>query len=268
MMKLGVIGVGNMGRAILEGYVSGNSGKRQDVYVFDACRENSEAVAGLPGVTICGDIREVLENTDVVMLCVKPSNFGEVASDIYDCSCENKHVFISIAAGICIEEIEQLLGGSEVKVIRAMPNMAARIQESMTAVCVNEYVNDEEKAFALDIFRGVGKAEVVSEKLMDAVVGISGSSPAYVFMMIEAMADGACAEGMGRMQAYEFAAQAVMGSAKLVLDSGLHPGELKDMICSPAGTTIEAVSALEEHGFRRAVISAVRAASKKSESMR
>ena len=129
----------------------------------------------------------------------------------------------------------------------------------MTAACVNQYVTEEEKAYALKILNAFGKVELVPEHLIDAVVAVSGSAPAYVFMFIEAMADAAVAEGMPRAQAYEFAAQAVYGSAKMVLETGKHPGELKDMVCSPAGTTIEAVRVLEERGFRSAVMEAMRA---------
>ena len=129
----------------------------------------------------------------------------------------------------------------------------------MTAACPNQYVTEEEKEYVLRILGSFGKVEIVPERMIDAVVAVSGSSPAYVFMLIEAMADAAVAEGMPRTQAYAFAAQAVYGSAKMVLETGKHPGELKDMVCSPAGTTIEAVRVLEKEGFRSAVIEAMKA---------
>lgn len=129
----------------------------------------------------------------------------------------------------------------------------------MTAACPNAYVTEDEKKYALELLGSFGKVEVVPEHLIDAVVAVSGSSPAYVFLLIEAMADAAVAEGMPRQQAYQFAAQAVYGSAKMVLETGKHPGELKDMVCSPAGTTIEAVRVLEEKGLRSAVIEAMKA---------
>ena len=129
----------------------------------------------------------------------------------------------------------------------------------MTAACANQYVTDENRAYALELLGAFGKVEFVPEHLIDAVVAVSGSSPAYVFLFIEAMADAAVAEGMPRKQAYQFAAQAVYGSAKMVLETGKHPAELKDMVCSPAGTTIEAVRVLEEKGFRSAVIEAMKA---------
>lgn len=148
-----------------------------------------------------------------------------------------------------------------------MPNTPAMVGAGMTAACANALVTKEELEKVLTILRSFGEVEVVSEHLIDAVVSASGSSPAYVFMMIEAMADAAVADGMPRPQAYKFAAQAVMGSAKMVLETGKHPGELKDMVCSPAGTTIEAVQVLEERGFRSAIIEAMRVCAEKSRNM-
>ena len=148
-----------------------------------------------------------------------------------------------------------------------MPNTPAMVGAGMTAACANALVTKEELEKVLTILRSFGEVEVVSEHLIDAVVSASGSSPAYVFMMIEAMADAAVAEGMPRVQAYKFAAQAVMGSAKMILETGKHPGELKDMVCSPAGTTIEAVQVLEERGFRSAIIEAMRVCAEKSRNM-
>ena len=148
-----------------------------------------------------------------------------------------------------------------------MPNTPALVGEGMTAACANSQVTKEELEYVCNILRGFGKVEVIGENLMDAVVGVSGSSPAYVYMFIEAMADAAVADGMPRKQAYEFAAQTVMGSAKMVLETGKHPGELKDMVCSPGGTTIEAVRILEEKGFRSAVFEAVKGCTAKAKGM-
>ena len=148
-----------------------------------------------------------------------------------------------------------------------MPNTPALVGEGMTGACRNEYVTDEDYATVLQILGSFGEVETIPENLMDVCVSVSGSSPAYVFMLIEAMADGAVAEGMPRAQAYEFAAQAVYGSAKMVLETKKHPGELKDMVCSPAGTTIEAVRVLEQSGFRSAVIEAEKACAEVSRSL-
>ena len=148
-----------------------------------------------------------------------------------------------------------------------MPNTPALVLEGCTGVCADENVSAEDLEFVLKLLTAFGTAHVVPERLMDVVTGVSGSSPAYVFLFIEAMADEAVAEGMPRKQAYEFAAQAVLGSAKMVLETGKHPGELKDMVCSPAGTTIEAVKVLEEKGFRGAVMDAVSACVDKGRGM-
>lgn len=148
-----------------------------------------------------------------------------------------------------------------------MPNTPAMVGAGMTGLCVNSHVTEEETALVCELCNTFGRTEVVPEALIDVVVGVSGSSPAYVFLFLEAMADAAVADGMPRAQAYEFAAQAVMGSAKLMLETGKHPGELKDMVCSPAGTTIEAVRVLEEKGFRSAVIEAQKACVKKAKGL-
>ena len=154
--------------------------------------------------------------------------------------------------------------GKPVKLIRCMPNTPALVGEGITGVCPNENVTEEELKKAGEILNCFGSYEVVPEHLMDVVVSVSGSSPAYVFMFIEAMADAAVADGMPRAQAYKFAAQSVLGSARMVLETGKHPGELKDMVCSPAGTTIEAVRVLEEKGFRSSVIEAMKACTQKA----
>ena len=148
-----------------------------------------------------------------------------------------------------------------------MPNTPALVVEAMSAVCFNTNMTENDKKIVLDMLRSFGKAEVVPESMMDAVVGVSGSSPAYVYMFIEAMADAAVMHGMPRAQAYTFAAQSVLGAAKMVLETGKHPGELKDNVCSPGGTTIEAVAALEQNGLRAAVIDAIDVCVKKSQEM-
>ena len=172
----------------------------------------------------------------------------------------------SIAAGTSRQAIDSLFG-QEIKLIRAMPNTPALVGEGMSALCANSRVSEAELAEIRSIFSSFGACEVVSESMIDTVVGVSGSSPAYVYLFIEAMADAAVADGMPRAQAYRFAAQSVLGSAKMVLETGSHPGALKDAVCSPGGTTIEAVAILEEEGMRHAVIRAQRACVQKSKDM-
>ena len=207
----------------------------------------------------------VAERSDILFLAVKPNKFDEVIPQISS-HVKNNCIIVSIAAGKTIAAIEESFG-REIKLVRAMPNTPALVGEAMSALCANASVSTEELAEVQQIFNSFGKSEVVPESLIDAVVGVSGSSPAYVYMFIEAMADAAVADGMPRTQAYKFAAQSVYGAAKMVLETGEHPGALKDAVCSPGGTTIEAVAALEKGGFRDAVITAQRACSQKSRDM-
>ncbi len=173
---------------------------------------------------------------------------------------------VSIAAGQSISSIEKMFR-KQIKLVRAMPNTPALVGEAMSALCTNKFVSEQELADITAIFQSFGACEVVPEAMIDSVVGVAGSSPAYVYLFIEAMADAAVADGMPRAMAYKFAAQSVLGSAKMVLETGMHPGALKDNVCSPGGTTIEAVAVLEEEGMRSAIIKAQRACVQKSRDM-
>ena len=206
-------------------------------------------------IKVTADNKEVAEFADVLFLAVKPQYYAEVIDQIKDVVRDDT-IVISIAPGKSLEWFDQAFG-KQLKVIRTMPNTPAMVKEGMMGMCPNELVTDEETALVKDICDGFSETEIITENLMDVVTAVSGSSPAYVFMFIEAMADAAVAGGMPRQQAYKFAAQAVLGSAKMVLETGKHPGELKDMVCSPAGTTIQAVRVLEEKGMRSAVIEAM-----------
>ena len=197
---------------------------------------------------------------------MKPIFLGDVISEIRD-AVRKETLIVSIAAGRDMKFLQEAFGRTDCKIIRCMPNTPALVLEGCTGVCAGENVTEEELNQVLSLLQSFGVASVVPERLMDVVVGVSGSSPAYVFMFIEAMADEAVAAGMPRKQAYEFAAQSVLGSAKMVLETGKHPGELKDMVCSPGGTTIQAVKVLEEKGMRAAVMDAMEACIEKSRNM-
>lgn len=262
---LGFVGCGNMARAMLQGILQKKLYNSEDIIVS---RRNEKALAEIKeqlSVNVTADNAEVAQKADVLVLAVKPFQFETVIGEIRDVVQEDTLV-ISIAAGQTMENIERLFG-KNIKLVRSMPNTPALVLEGAAGVCFNEKVNDVDKKMVMDIFSSFGIAHEVPESMMDTVVGVSGSSPAYVFMFIEAMADGAVADGMPRAQAYELAAQSVLGSAKMVLETGKHPGELKDMVCSPAGTTIEAVRVLEQKGFRSAVIEAMKACVKKAKEM-
>ncbi|MBO4987663.1 MAG: pyrroline-5-carboxylate reductase [Lachnospiraceae bacterium] len=254
-MKLGIIGFGNMAEAILGGVLKNNFINKEDAVASGKDDAMLKKASDKYGIGVEKDNCKVVEASDVILLSVKPQILEEVINEIKEVCTQDK-LIISIVAGKTQAWIEEAFG-CEHKVVRCMPNTPALIGEGCTGICFSGSVTAEEKDFALKMLNCVGKAIEVPEKLMDVVVGVSGSAPAYVFMFIEAMADGAVAMGMPRAQAYEFAAQAVMGSAKLMLETGKHPGELKDMVCSPGGTTIEAVRVLEEKGMRSAVMDAV-----------
>lgn len=262
---LGFIGCGNMAQAMLKGILQKGLYTGDEIIVS---RRNEKALAAIReefSVGTTTDNKEVAKRADVLVLAVKPFQFETVISEIRDLV-DSGTLVISIAAGQSIADIKRLFG-KDIRLVRSMPNTPALVLEGAAGVCFHSSVTEKDKELVMKLFSSFGIAHEVPESLMDTVIGVSGSSPAYVFMFIEAMADAAVAEGMPRAQAYELASQAVLGSAKMVLDTGKHPGELKDMVCSPAGTTIEAVRVLEKEGFRSAVIEAVKACVKKSREM-
>lgn len=264
-MKIGFIGTGNMGTAIIKGCIAKDHSFASRIFASDIDFDKTKAMAEALGINACKTNEEVVKNSDIIILSVKPNIYDRVLSEIKT-FVSGKHIIVSIAPGISIGNIEKFFT-DPVKVIRTMPNTPAMVNEGMTAVCKNQNITDEDLKSVLSIFNNIGKTEVIDEKLMDVVTSVSGSSPAYVYMFIEALADGAVLHGMPRQQAYRFASQAVMGSAKMVLESGMHPGFLKDMVCSPGGTTIEAVKSLEQNKFRSAVIEAVDVCTEKSKKM-
>lgn len=264
-MMLGFIGCGNMAQAIIKGVLKSGLYSKDQIVASDPSEKMRLVVAEECGIKVVKENTLVAEGTATIILAVKPMFISTVIPEIAPYISENK-VVISIAAGKTITEMEELFGKA-VKIIRTMPNTPALVGEGAAGICCNERVNSNELDRALSIFSSLGIAEVVTENLMNAITGLSGSSPAYAFMFIEAMADAAVADGIPRDMAYRFAAQTVMGSAKMVLETGKHPGELKDMVCSPAGTTIEAVRVLEEKGLRSAVIEAQKACVEKAKSL-
>ncbi len=260
-MKIGVIGCGNMASAILRGVLKSGIAKPEDILAADPfvpAREKAERELGIKTTASNAD---ALSGADLVLLSVKPQVFPQIAPELSWNLAEGQ-VVLSIMAGKSLAELANGLG--DVSIVRAMPNMPALVGEGITGYCPNANVSKKQLELAVSVIRAFSEAEEVPEKLMSVVTSVSGSSPAFVFMFIEALADGAVAEGMPRAQALHFAAQTVLGSAKAVLATGKHPGELKDMVCSPAGTTIAGVAALEKNAFRSAVIEAVHAAAQRA----
>ena len=264
-MKIGFLGMGNMAQAVVGGILKKGICAPLDIIASRRSQIELDKMKEKYGIIVTTDNVEVVKTSDIIILAVKPQMLKQVTTQIKEFVKEGQ-IIVSLAAGKTIGWFEEELG-SNCKIVRCMPNTPALVLEGCTGVCYNSMVTEDEIKQILTILSSFGKAELVSEHMMDAVVGVSGSSPAYVFMMIEAMADGAVAAGMPRKQAYEFAAQAIYGSAKLVMESGKHPGELKDMVCSPGGTTIAAVKALEEGGFRASIMNAVAASVEKSRSL-
>ncbi len=260
-MKLGFIGCGNMATAIIKGILANGIAGKDDIIGADLSEAVRNKINGDLGIQVTTDNKEAAK-AEVLFLSVKPQFYETVIGEIKDVVTDTQ-LIITIAPGKTLDWLDKQFGKS-LKIVRTMPNTPALVGEGITAACYNDNVSRADLDKAVTILTSFGKCEVVPEHLMDVVTSVSGSSPAYVFMFIEAMADAAVADGMPRAQAYEFAAQAVLGSAKMVLETGKHPGELKDMVCSPGGTTIEAVRVLEEKGMRSAVFEAMKACTRKA----
>lgn len=254
-MITGFIGLGNMARAMIGGMLARNVAGPSEILGSARTQATREAVREEYGITALADNRQVASRADILILAVKPLMLSEVIGQIRDCVREETVIF-SIAAGKTISWIEEAFGRS-LKVVRCMPNTPAMVGEGCSGVCRNGQVTDEEMARCMALPGSFGLAQEIPERLMDAVGAVSGSSPAFVFMFMEALSDAGVKAGMTRAMASCFAAQAVLGSAKLMLETGKHPGELRDMVCSPGGTTIEGVQALEEMRLRAAVMKAV-----------
>ena len=258
--KVGFIGCGNMAGAILDGIIQSKTVKAEDIIVFDLQPKAMER-GKKAGAAAAENIEELCQKSDVIFLGVKPNAVAGVLKTA-GAFLKDK-ALISIAAGISVAALGEMAGAS-VKILRVMPNAPAMVGAGAIALCQETTLTKEEMEFAEKMFQSIGIVEWVPEKLIDAVTGLSGSGPAYVAMFIEALADGGVKEGLPRTTAYRLAAQTVLGTAKMVVDLGIHPGELKDMVCSPGGTTIEGVYALEAGAFRALAMDAVYESARKS----
>ena len=263
-MKIGFIGCGNMARGMIRGILSSGTVAPDDLTASARSAATQQMIRDELRIA-CASNSQTAAGSDILFLAVKPQVYEEVIREIRSVVREGA-IIVSIAPGKTLAWLREQFG-RDLKFIRTMPNTPAMVGAGMTGVCPGGGVTQEDLESVMALLRSFGMAEIVPEKLLDVVTSVSGSSPAYVFLFIEAMADGAVADGMPRSQAYRFAAQAVLGSARLMLETGMHPGELKDMVCSPGGTTIEAVRILEEKGLRSAVIEAEKACVKKARGM-
>lgn len=259
--QIGFIGCGNMAGAMIRGMVKSGVCPPERIIASNRSEEKLWQIKSDCGVAVTGKNAAAAQDAEFVVLAVKPVYYPAVIGEIRPVLTEEQ-VVVSLAPGFTLEKLHALLG-DKCRIVRAMPNTPALVGAGMTALSPDDGVLPQQVETLTALFSGFGKAELVEERLMDAVVAVSGSSPAYAFLFLEAMADAAVLLGMPRAQAYRFAAQSLLGSAKMLLESGKHPGELKDMVSSPGGTTIEAVRVLEQRGFRGAVIDAMRACAEK-----
>jgi pyrroline-5-carboxylate reductase len=260
--KLGFIGAGAMGGALLRGLLAAGRVKVEELVFCDPDPKRQQEMEKL-GIEAAQDNAEVM-HSPVVVLAVKPQILKNVLEEIRE-FIRPGHLVISIAAGVPLAVLEEALPDG--RVIRAMPNAPLMVQAGMTALAPGSRATPEDLDLALDLFRAVGRAEVVQESLMDAVTALSGSGPAFVAVFLEALADGAVKMGLPRILAMEFATQTVLGTALLLLEKNLHPGLLKDLVTSPGGTTIHGLHALEQGAFRAAVISAIESATWRSQDL-
>lgn len=261
--KVGIIGCGNMGGAILYGALESGILSKDDVYVYDINPAMMGKASGW-GVHLSRNDEDVCQNADLILLAVKPQNTAEALAQCKK-ALEGK-ALMSIVAGVTVSRLQAMIDGTP-RILRIMPNTPAMVFEGAFALCSDNDFTNEELEAAKSLYSSIGIVELVPEHLIDAVCGLSGGGPAYVSMFIEAMADGGVKQGLPRKTAYRLAAQTCLGTAKMILETNIHPGELKDMVTSPGGTTIEGCEALEKGGMRAAVMECINAGAEKSKQL-
>jgi pyrroline-5-carboxylate reductase len=264
--KIGFIGAGKMAQAMIEGILKTNQIGKENIMASAMSEKTIDKIKTNYQIAATNDNLEVARFSDILFLAVKPDLHSQVIAEIKN---DIKHdvIIITIAAGITLQDIEREFG-FKIKTVRTMPNTPSLVGEGMSAICPNDSMIEDEIREIEHLFHTFGKTERMNEKLMDAIPAISGSSPAYAYMFIEALADGGVLQGIPRDKAYRLAAQAVLGAAKMVLETGSHPGQLKDNVCTPGGATIEAVATLEKMQFRGSILSAMESCTKKVKSLK
>ena len=262
--QLGFIGCGNMGSALVRATAS--QIKPEEIIVADRMLTNLNRIQQSCGVCTAQDAAQVAAEAKYIFLGVKPQNMGELLADLSGelANRGERYVLISMAAGISLQSLEEMLVLSEVPIVRILPNTPAAVGQGMTLYCCNRYVSAEEEREIVHILKAAGKVDQLDENSIDAACAVSGCGPAFVYLFAEAMADGAVSTGLPRQKAMLYAAQTLLGAAEMILQSEKHPGELKDAVCSPGGSTIQGVRSLEQGAFRATVIDAVIAAYEKT----
>jgi pyrroline-5-carboxylate reductase len=260
--RLGFLGAGNMSEALIKGLLHAKVLPPERILTSDVKADRLEHLHKLHGIRTTSDNHLLLRESDVVVLAVKPQTFDKVLTDI-GADLRPDQLLISVAAGVPIVALEARLPAGA-RVVRSMPNTPATVQAGATAIAAGAHASEDDLRIARELFEAVGRVVVLDEGLLDAVTGLSGSGPAYVMVIIEALADGGVKVGLHRDTALLLAAQTVFGSAKLLLETGEHPGRLKDMVTSPGGTAIAGLHTLESGALRRTLIDAVEVASKRA----
>ncbi len=263
--KIGFIGGGRMAEALSRSLIRSGLSDAGRILVSDVLPERCRLLSQETGVKTTQNNKDVVAFADVLIFAVKPPLMNEILNDLKN-SITQRHIVISIAAGIPVRFVESRLQAG-VRVVRVMPNTPCLVGLSATAFALGQHATQADGQLVSTLFQSVGKVFQMEEKYLDAVTGLSGSGPAYVYLFIEALSDGGVKVGLPRDIATTLAAQTVLGAAKMVLETGQHPAQLKDAVTSPGGTTIEGISALEDGGLRAAVINAVVAATLKSKKL-
>lgn len=262
-MKLGVIGCGKMGTALVQGAIRSGVVKSADVIGCDPFAGSRDAFATATGAKVTTDISEIAAASEVILLCTKPQDALSALADAAEAAGGKSRLVISIAAGLTLTALEDA-APENFRIVRAMPNTPALVGKGAAGFCLGTRATADDGQSALSLLGAVGLAVQVPEKLMDAVTGLSGSGPAYVYLIIDALADGGVRAGIPRADAVKLAAQTVFGAAAMVLETGEHPAVLKDMVTSPGGTTIAGLAELERLGLRSALIEAVGTATRRA----
>lgn len=262
--KIGFVGTGQMATALAVGFLNTRVVSAGELFGYDVQKKAMADFAKKTGASPVESVQDLLQVSDIVFLAVKPQQMDPLLREIG--TRHRNPLWITIAAGIPMKKYQAELGSS-VRLVRVMPNTPCLVGEGVSGYCMSEGTDSSDAELAESLLNTVGIAVRFPESLMDAVVGLSGSGPAYVYMMIDALADGGVKMGIPRDLSLKLAAQTVLGSAKTVLQTGEHPGVLKDRVCSPRGTTIAAVHTLEQNGFRAALIDAVEQATRRSMEM-
>jgi pyrroline-5-carboxylate reductase len=263
--RIGFIGCGNMGRAMVGSLINSNQISANQLIVSVRSEESRIAIMQKWPIKTTLNNSEVALHSDIIFIAVNPNQYEEVIREIRE-YVDDQKILISIAAGVKSQQMDEWIG-SESKFVLSMPNTPVLVNAGMTAICPNEHITESDLEDICQIFSVFGEYEIIKEDDFEAFIALCGSSPAYIFVLIEAMADAAVKLGIDRKKAYRMAEQTILGSAHLALETGIHPAELKDQVCSPGGATIAAITELEAHGFRNSVIKAMEVCANQSKKM-